>query len=313
MLSTPLSGALSPSALLVVEDLDPLRPHVVGPHAVVALRREVDDPVVEPRPLAAVEAPGARHLVAGRGAPRAWIRDLDPSELPARAHRHLEQPRAQVGIVARREAVEAAIAFVLGQVDPLFAGVDARRLVGEDAHRRPRDSRRRPGWVALPDLAGIVFLAGEPLSPRCRPARAVGEGAGEDPVGTLDSAVRAELDPRDPAGGRDRHLRVGDEDPAAVGPAVAAEGRERRLPVGREVVRVGNASARDDGAAAGDLPRAKALGQRDPVGVEGLQRPVGRLADLHRAVREGAHEERGPSASAPAEATPLFSSVLRSN
>ena len=82
-------------------------------------------------------------------------------------------PCARLGQRRGREAVEAAVAYVLGQVHALPARVHRGGLVLEDAHRRAGHRTPAPPRVALPHAAAIHLLAGEPGAPRRRPAGAV--------------------------------------------------------------------------------------------------------------------------------------------
>ena len=183
--------------------------------------------------------------------------------------RDLQTPAGEVRVAVGGEAVKAGVALVLGEVDLPAPRVHACRLVLEGAHRGPRHGAARPARVALPDQAGLDFLAGEPGAPGGDAAGAVGRGAGKDPVGALRLAAGAEADRRG-AAEAPRHLRVGDQHEAAV---AAREGAHR---VGEDVPGVGRAA--DGLVGPRDQPRPKPRRKRDPVGVGGAERAVGAAA-----------------------------------
>jgi hypothetical protein len=161
---------------LVVDDLDAAAARVVGVDLRVARRGDVDDPRVEPDALAALELRHARDLVAQVDAPGALrVGDAHPGDRAAGPDdRDLEDAALlQVRVVVRGEAVEAALAGVLGEVDALAGRVDRGRLVGEDAHLGQPHCGRDAGRVALPHRALVGLLARQPRAPRRRPARAV--------------------------------------------------------------------------------------------------------------------------------------------
>ena len=132
-LSTPVSGG-SVSVSGVVDHLDLPPARVVGVDLVVRGGGHVHDPAVEPDALAAGErgGPGTCRRVgvvaaAGSGTSRhAPIRSARPSRPRASA--------AEVRPARGREAVEAAVAHVLGEVHALPARVHRGGLVLEHAH-----------------------------------------------------------------------------------------------------------------------------------------------------------------------------------
>src|SRR4029079_10119538 len=87
------------------------------------------------------------------------------------------------------------------------------RLVLEPAERRAHCRGSPAVGVALPRVAVLELLAGDPGAPRRRAARAVVLGALADPVGRLDLARGREPDR---GGVTVLGLRVRNEDPAAV-------------------------------------------------------------------------------------------------
>ena len=205
---------------------------------------------------------------------------------------------ARVGV--RREAIEAAVRAILGHVEAPAAGIDGDRLVVERAKRRADEALARDGRIALPHVAVLVLLAGEPGAPRRRAARAVGVRAAEDAVGVGDAPVRREADRRAARAGRQR-LGVGDEDPAAVGRGV------RGLAVGEGVPRVSRPG--HDLAGAGDRAGAEPGRQPEAVGVRGLQRPVARLdgaglGDQRGAPEAGAERQRARAGETRAQELP---------
>ena len=127
------------------------------------------------------------------------------------------RPLREVGVVVRREAVEAAVALVLGLVDALADRIDARRLVRERPERRQLDRGLLAEDVAVPCVALVVLLARQPGVPRRLAAGAVALGPGEDPVGVDDLRVLVEPDRERAALSGQRVLGVHRQDPAAVG------------------------------------------------------------------------------------------------
>jgi hypothetical protein len=232
---------------------------VVVPNLPVALGVEVDDTAVVPNALAAVELGALRDLLARRNRLRQGIGDCQPRHRAGVVdRRHLEHTGREVGVSGRREAVEATVGLVLGEVELPTLGVDRGGLVREHAERRPRHRRLGPGRVALPDLPRVVLLARQPCAPRRRPAGAVRPGAAEDAVGVDEIAIGVEGDGARARVGSAR-LAVGDVDPPA------RLRLERGATVGSEMPLV---AARADGlAGAGDLAGGEALREHEAVGV----------------------------------------------
>jgi hypothetical protein len=97
----PTQRRVRPDGIRLVEDVQPRAGDPEGPDAPVPLGREVDDPLVEPCALAAVEVRRSGHLLPGRLQRAAQrVRNLDPAErsrkgVPLRVDRpdrELEQP-----------------------------------------------------------------------------------------------------------------------------------------------------------------------------------------------------------------------------
>ena len=215
-------------------------------------------------PSARLNARAAADLLASGHVARGGIGHLGPGHAPAAGHgRHLEEALAEVVPARRREPVEAAVHQVLGHVYAPPARVHGGRLVLERAHGRMPRRPALPGRVALPHVAALELLAGEPGAPRRPAAGAVLRGALEDPVGPLGPAAGVEAHR-----GRAAHerLRVRHQNPAAVA------GREGRHAVGRKVPAVVRAGHRL--VPSGDQPRLKALGEPEAVLVGRAARPV---------------------------------------
>ena len=206
------------------------------------------------------------------------------TELVGRDDRHLEQPAREIRVVDRREAIEAGVALVLGQVHALADGVHRRGLVGEVAERGPGNGGQDAGGIGLPDHSALVLLAGEPCAPWRGTAGAVEVRAGEDPVGALDRTVGTEADGRGAAAGRGGCLGVRHQHMAVVGGAVGGGAVSGEVPgVGRPVHRL---------AAAGYLAAGEPLRQHEPGIVGRLERPVGAVPRA-RGRRQHVAQERG--------------------
>ena len=187
-----------------------------------------------------------------------------------RARRDLEQPVGQVARRDRGEPVEAAVGPVLGQVPTAVAG-ERRRFVCERAHRGASTRRLRARRVALPHVAPVPLLAGEPGAPRGGATGAVLRGVGADRSGAHHGAVRGEADRADPAAPAG-HLVVDRQVPAA---------RDRGVDEGRRAIgedAVAEARPRHRLAAAGD----------DPAGEPGVQPHAVRIDTGPRRRRRGA-------------------------
>ena len=253
---------------------------------VVALGREVHVAAVVPAPLAAVEGGGALGTGGGFGG----VDDHPRHRSVVGDGGRFEHAGAQVGIAGRREAVEAAVGAVLGQVHLLAHRVDGGRLVGEGPHGRAHLALARLEGVALEDVAlfapelGDGLFARQPRPPWRGPARTVRLGAGEDAVGVDDGAVGPEPE-RTHAALAEGQLAVRDVDPPTVGRGVGG------ATVGGPVPEVGGARHRLP--AHGHDPAGEPGGQGDAVGVGGEQRPVG-AGTGHRRGRVGGAPERGP-------------------
>ncbi|MNE36588.1 hypothetical protein D3C80_1304030 [compost metagenome] len=140
---------------------------------------------VDPLDLApVVDRPGAGVVVGTVGA-----------GLPLEGHGLQTSAARQLARNGRDEAVEEAVALILGQVGDAGAGVDADGLVVEAAHGLQRhgiDQTGRVGGdlehpaVGLGDVGvgGRLdgFLAGQPTAPRRVAAAAVGRGADQRQV-----------------------------------------------------------------------------------------------------------------------------------
>src|SRR5690606_16505943 len=91
-------------------------------------------------------------------------------------------------------------------------------LVLADAEGRAGHGVLYAEGIALPHPAGGValgvlpLLAREPRAPRREPARAVAEGAVEDPVGVHDRTVSGEADRTGPTGQRNVEIGQGGHD-----------------------------------------------------------------------------------------------------
>ena len=242
---------------------------VVRVHPVIARGRDVDRAVVVPDALGALELRAAAHLLAGRHAACGGVRYLAPADRAVLGHRRdLEQAGAEVVPVRGREAVDAAVHEVLGQVDPPAARVHRGRLVLEGAHGRAGQAAPLAGRVAFPHEAAHHLLAREPGAPWGRPARAVLGGAVEDAVGGPGLRVGAEAHGR---GAAVEHLGVGDEDPAAV---VRGEARHPVRGLVPAVVRARRPAGRRGRSGASESPPGAAGRARSP-GPAGRSRRAG--------------------------------------
>ena len=240
---------------------------------------------------------GAGDRGSGRGP--APTSPAPPGEPTSTSSRPLERSGKSVG----REAVEAAVALVLGHVDALADRVDGGGLVVEEAHRRPVDARAggragrtpRPGRRRTPRRRATCPTA----SARPRSWRSCRPGSGR----RRDLAVGGEADRRRPGAARGERLGVRHEDPAAVVERVG------RLPVREDVPRVGR--ARDGLSGARDLARLEARGQADAVGVWRPKRAVRPGPDAADSAASAARQNAGPNASAPAASAPVAMKLRR--
>ncbi|KAG1647998.1 1,2-phenylacetyl-CoA epoxidase, subunit C [Nymphon striatum] len=98
-----------------------------------------------------------------------------------------------VRIVVGGEAVEQAVAAVLGQVELLTHRVDGDRFVVERAERGKGSALGLEAGVALIDKAVADFLAGQPGAPRRGAAGAVAIRAGENRIGVDDGCRAVEM------------------------------------------------------------------------------------------------------------------------
>ena len=202
--------------------------------------------------------------------------------------RDLEQAAREVRVVVRREAVEAAVALVLGLVDALADRIDAGRLVRERPSAGRHDGRLLAEDVAFPREALAVLLAREPRVPRRLAAGAVGLGPVEDAVGVRSACgVLVEPDRERAALTGQRRLGVHHQDPAAV------LLRVRRRSVGEDGHREGGPRHRE--VASPDQPRLEAVGKAEAVGVRRPEVAV-RAGAGPRLARERAAQERGVEA-----------------
>ncbi|KAG1648000.1 1,2-phenylacetyl-CoA epoxidase, subunit C [Nymphon striatum] len=105
----------------------------------------------------------------------------------------LDLDRTAVRIVVGGEAVEQAVAAVLGQVELLTHRVDGDRFVVERAERGKGSALGLEAGVALIDKAVADFLAGQPGAPRRGAAGAVAIRAGENRIGVDDGCRAVEM------------------------------------------------------------------------------------------------------------------------
>ncbi|KAG1648006.1 1,2-phenylacetyl-CoA epoxidase, subunit C [Nymphon striatum] len=132
-------------------------------------------------------------LIAGFAIHTTRIGDFGPHGRAAGEVSCFEEPRAQVRIVVGGEAVEQAVAAVLGQVELLTHRVDGDRFVVERAERGKGSALGLEAGVALIDKAVADFLAGQPGAPRRGAAGAVAIRAGENRIGVDDGCRAVEM------------------------------------------------------------------------------------------------------------------------
>ena len=218
-LSTPVSGGLARDARRRA------RPCGAGAcrrrAPVVGRGGHVDDAAVEPDALAAGEPGGGGHLLAGGGGLRRRVGHLAPAHAPlGRTTATSSFPWARLGQRRGREAVEAAVAHVLGQVHPPPARVHRGGLVLEHAHGRaghrtlaPLGSHSHTPARCPPPRTRATCPTAWPRPSSSRPCpRGSGTRRG--------SPALVEADRAGAAAGPRRRLAVGHQDPPAVGRGV---------------------------------------------------------------------------------------------
>ena len=266
---------------------------------------DIDAALAVPRALEPRErrtAPGGALRVdaVGRDGARVGIVDRDPGNRSPDAgglagaqvgvrgigdRQHLQSAAGRKNArLGRQEAIEAGRPPIFGLVDDAGVGIDRHRLVHEAAHRTERRGGRLAVSRDLEDVpvrprVGVLaagpqhgLLAGQPRSPRRRPAGAVDRGAGQaDPRVNERAARRIELERRRAAAAVRVVERAVGERRAAAGLVVAQRdecgSRRRRMPPSRRVRRAsrsrspaGRRSSRTTGT--GSRPAGAAAGGR---------------------------------------------------
>ena len=168
-----------------------------------------------PSPPLNLRAPGTCLRVGP--ADRARVGHAHPRHRAARrADQHLERAARQVGIERGREAVEAAVGLVLGQVEALGHRVDRGRLVLEEAHCRAVQGGRRPSGSASQTCPPSNSSHDSHVPHGVRPPAQLTFVPARIRYASTILPSASKPDRRRPRAGRRERLRVRDQHPAAV-------------------------------------------------------------------------------------------------